>query len=262
MNRKIEDLHPFVAYLCQMFLDKCKKEGLNIIITETLRSKERQDELYAQGRTKTGNIVTNVKGGYSWHNWGVAFDIVPIKNGKADWSDIATFDKCGQIGESFGLEWGGRWTSFIDRPHFQFNFGIGFKDLNNGKKIPDGLFKGMSKNVVVGIVQKLLSEKGYNINGIDGAFGIATENTVKQFQKDNGLAVTGIVDIDLYKILVEGKAMAENQVHWAEVYWKSLNERGIVVNEKRYDENMTRGEVFALMCRVLDKVEKVGMVGK
>lgn len=41
--------------------------------------------------------------------------------------------------------------------------------------------------------------------------------------------------------------------HWAEKHWESLNKKGIKIYEKRFDDNITRGEVFALLDRLTDK---------
>jgi len=49
------------------------------------------------------------------------------------------------------------------------------------------------------------------------------------------------------KNLKEEDEMAE---HWAEKYWKYLNEIGITIHEKRYDEKITRAEVFTLLARI------------
>ena len=131
-SRKISDLHPVVARKCQDFIDKCEAAGIDVIITSTLRTMEEQAALYAQGRTKAGPIVTNAKPGQSWHNWGCAFDFVPIKNGKADWNNIMTFGKCGKIAESVGLEWGGRWRTMKDLPHCQFTGGNTLAQFQSG----------------------------------------------------------------------------------------------------------------------------------
>lgn len=45
------------------------------MVTEGYRSGARQDQLYAQGRTRPGEIVTNAKAGQSAHNYGLAVDI-------------------------------------------------------------------------------------------------------------------------------------------------------------------------------------------
>lgn len=97
----------------------CKQNGIDILITQTLRTKAEQDALYAQGRTAPGKKVTNAKYPQSLHCWGIAFDFVPIVGGKAIWNQPALFLKVGELGESIGLEWGGRWKTIVDRPHFQ-----------------------------------------------------------------------------------------------------------------------------------------------
>lgn len=109
----------------------------------TLRTFAEQDALYAQGRTKTGVKVTNAKGGQSYHNYGLAIDIVLLvdkdKNGsfesaswdintdfdgdkKADWMEIVAIFK------RYGFEWGGDWK-FNDAPHFQKTFGKSINEL-------------------------------------------------------------------------------------------------------------------------------------
>lgn len=130
---KLELLKPKVRELAEKLINECKRQGHQITITQTLRTIEEQDALYAQGRTKPGNIVTKAKGGYSLHNFGVAFDICPIVNGKAAWSDTTLFRKIGEIGVKFGLEWGGTWTSFPDLPHFQYLAGYSLTDFRNNK---------------------------------------------------------------------------------------------------------------------------------
>ena len=132
-SRKIEDLHPKVAEKCRKFIELCDAQGIDILITSTYRDGESQNALYAQGRTTPGKIVTNAKAGQSFHNWRVAFDFVPLRNGKPAWDDADLFTKCGEIGESIGLEWAGRWTKFREYPHFQFTNGLKLMDFQSGK---------------------------------------------------------------------------------------------------------------------------------
>jgi len=87
----LNKLHPYVKQLSEKLIDQCKKQGLKVIITQALRTNEEQNELYAQGRTKPGNIVTNAKGGQSMHNYGLAIDFAPVVNGNIPWNDIALF---------------------------------------------------------------------------------------------------------------------------------------------------------------------------
>ena len=134
-SRKIEDLHPIVAEKCRKFIELCDAQGIDILITSTYRDIESQNELYAQGRTKPGKIVTKAKGGQSFHNWRVAFDFVPLLNGKPAWNDTALFTRCGEIGESVGLEWAGRWVRFKELAHFQYTNGLKLIDFQNGKTL-------------------------------------------------------------------------------------------------------------------------------
>lgn len=132
-SRKIEDLHPKVAELCHAFIAACAKNGVDIIITSTFRDAESQNALYAQGRTIPGAKITNAKGGQSFHNYKVAFDFCPVVAGKAMWSDIKTFERCGMIAESLGLEWAGRWVKFKEYAHCQYTGGLSLADLQAGK---------------------------------------------------------------------------------------------------------------------------------
>lgn len=134
-SRKIEDLHPKVADMCQRFIDACDKVGIDVIITSTYRDNESQAAIYAQGRTAPGKKVTNAKPGQSWHNWRCAFDFVPIVNGKAQWNDLKLFERCGVIAESVGLEWAGRWQRMKESAHCQYTGGLTLADFQTGKKL-------------------------------------------------------------------------------------------------------------------------------
>lgn len=109
----------------------------------TLRTFAEQDALYAQGRTKPGAIVTKAKAGQSYHNYGLAIDIVLLvdKDGNgsfetASWDTKTDFDVDGKsdwqeivaIFKRHGFEWGGDWK-FSDLPHFQKTFGKSIADL-------------------------------------------------------------------------------------------------------------------------------------
>ena len=111
-------LHPDLRTKCQELIKKCKTKGIEIIISQTLRTKAEQDAIYAQGRTKPGKIVSNVRYPNSMHCWGVAFDVAVIRGGKAVW-DVPAYKPVGTLGESLGLTWGGRWQNFPDAPHFE-----------------------------------------------------------------------------------------------------------------------------------------------
>jgi peptidoglycan L-alanyl-D-glutamate endopeptidase CwlK len=108
-SRSLDDLRPDVKAKAIEFLYRCHLQGIDVIVTSTLRDLESQEALYAQGRTKKGAIVTNAPPGFSYHNFGVAFDFCPILYGKCQWKNEKLFRQCGEIGEDCGLEWAGRW---------------------------------------------------------------------------------------------------------------------------------------------------------
>lgn len=131
-SRKLCDLLPVVQGKAKAFVAKAKAAGIDVIITSTYRDRESQAALYAQGRTRPGRIVTNARPGQSYHNYRVAFDFVPVVAGKAQWNDLALFRRLGEIGESLGLEWGGRWK-FKDMPHLQYTGGLTLRQLQAGQ---------------------------------------------------------------------------------------------------------------------------------
>ena len=112
-------LHPWLRDLMNKGIKKCNKEGIYIIITEGFRTVAYQDSLYAKGRTKAGNIVTNAKGKdyQSQHQWGIAFDIA-INGSSNELYNSTYMKKAAKCFKSVGLCWGGDWTSPVDMPHF------------------------------------------------------------------------------------------------------------------------------------------------
>lgn len=119
--RDITLCHPRLQVLAAKLVEECNKQGLKIAIGETYRTVAEQDALYAQGRTKPGNKVTNAPGSTysSYHQWGTAFDIYR-NDGQGAYNEARNFfGRVGAIGVSIGLEWGGNWKSPVDKPHFQ-----------------------------------------------------------------------------------------------------------------------------------------------
>ena len=124
---RINQLHPDVQEAAIDFILEAQEQGIYLRITSGYRSVDEQNELYAQGRTEPGIIVTNARGGESYHNYGVAFDVVEIKDGEALWNN--EWKEIGEIGKKYGFEWGGDWISFVDLPHFQMTFGYDESEL-------------------------------------------------------------------------------------------------------------------------------------
>ena len=121
---RIQELHPDVRQKFIYFITECEVNlGIVLRIMEPVyRSIEVQNELYAQGRTKPGNIVTNAPGGTSYHNYGMAVDVCAMnEDGSMNWNyDNANLKP---IADKYGLEWGGAWKH-QDKPHFEYRNGF------------------------------------------------------------------------------------------------------------------------------------------
>jgi peptidoglycan L-alanyl-D-glutamate endopeptidase CwlK len=120
-EKRLSQVHPELARRVRLAITELNGQELNIQVVQGLRSFDEQNVLYAQGRTAPGKIVTNAKGGYSNHNFGLAVDLCPfLSDGKPHWSaSEGTWKAIGKAAERQGLEWGGRWKTFVDRPHVQ-----------------------------------------------------------------------------------------------------------------------------------------------
>lgn len=117
-ERIIATLHPQVQRYARALYFKARAHGITIRIISGLRSWAEQDALYAQGRTLPGNVVTNARGGYSNHNFGIAFD-VGVMDGNLYLGESPKYKAVGTLGVELGLDWGGNWKSIVDQPHFQ-----------------------------------------------------------------------------------------------------------------------------------------------
>jgi len=160
-SRNINDLQPHIQEKAQLLLERCKNEGLDILIYCTLRSFAEQARLFRQGRLllqieakakelknrwgrpdlakllisvgpQNGKIVTYAGPGQSMHNFGLAFDAVPLRGGKPVWQcnrpeDRVLWELYGRFGTEAGLEWAGNWSRFREFPHMQ-ELGSGWRD--------------------------------------------------------------------------------------------------------------------------------------
>jgi len=140
-------LHPSVRAEVKKLIEQAESgfpPSMAVRIVQGLRTIEEQNELYAQGRTKPGNIVTKAKGGSSFHNYGLAIDFAILtdkdgngtfedlswdikrdndKDGVADWLEVV------KIFEDAGWSWGGKWATLKDYPHLQKTFGYTWQQL-------------------------------------------------------------------------------------------------------------------------------------
>ena len=134
-SRDIEELHPAVARGCRELMRRMIDAGFPYVgVSSTYRDHAHQDWLFAQGRDRPGNIVTNARGGQSWHNWRLAFDIFQNIRGQ-EWNNPEFFATAGRIWIALGGEWGGSWTSFPDRVHMQYTGGLTLRDMAAGQRL-------------------------------------------------------------------------------------------------------------------------------
>lgn len=134
-DKRINTLAPYLRNeVAELINEAQRKIGVKYRVTHGLRTFKEQNDLFAKGRTKAGSIVTNARGGQSFHNYGLAFDIVPIVNGKAIWNQRHLFEEFAQLAKKRGWTWGGDFVSFKDYPHFQKSFGLTTTDLFNDVK--------------------------------------------------------------------------------------------------------------------------------
>jgi peptidoglycan L-alanyl-D-glutamate endopeptidase CwlK len=119
-ENRLKKVNPELASRVRAVIAALAQGGLQIEVVQGLRTFEEQDDLYRQGRTKPGLIVTHAKGGQSNHNYGLAVDVVPFTDGKPNWNaPNSVWVAIGAEGAKLGLEWGGNWKKFIDKPHLQ-----------------------------------------------------------------------------------------------------------------------------------------------
>ena len=122
-NLRDSRLHPEVRKLAIDTITELQAQGLSPYVMETYRSFSEQNSLYAQGRSKPGQVVTGVTGGGSWHNYGLAVDIVFWNNAHTgpswdapnrDWQTL------GNVGLRQGFT---RWlgNAIGDYPHLEYH---------------------------------------------------------------------------------------------------------------------------------------------
>jgi len=184
----IEKLGDKTKQVAKKWYEWCVKNKIDILIYETIRTKEQQMENIKKGVSQTMR---------SYHLVGQALDFVPVINGKVDWNGYSRpeIKKAIAYAKSLGFTWGGDWKTLVDKPHLQYDKIPYGADTFNGKSVSSSdelpLSKGEKGNKVKELQTKL-NQLGYKLV-VDGIFGNATEKAVKDFQKANGLVVDGIV---------------------------------------------------------------------
>lgn len=134
-EKRLALVHPVLANFIRILAEDLSEP---LGVTQGLRKSAEQDALYSQGRlpldtvnqkrllvgwapvTPDENIkpVTNAKPGYSWHEFGLAVDVVPFESSnEPDWDENhPIWQEIVSAGEELGLASGISWR---DEPHFQ-----------------------------------------------------------------------------------------------------------------------------------------------
>jgi hypothetical protein len=222
-EKRLEKVHPELAKRIRDLIEAFAQRGTQVEVVQGLRTFAEQDALFAQGRTKPGPRVTNAKGGQSNHNYGLAVDLCPFVNGKPDFSANSTFVAIGGEAVKRGLEWGGNWKKFIDKPHVQLpgmtiaecsrlfkKGGLDAVWMEATRRLDTSIVKTKTtttkeppqhrplqlkdKGNDVRFIQERLAALGrLPVEGVDGIFGKQTADAIKAFQKEKNLTVDGKV---------------------------------------------------------------------
>jgi peptidoglycan L-alanyl-D-glutamate endopeptidase CwlK len=134
----IATLMPPAQKLARQFMKAVSGFQHVVRIISGTRTYAEQDALFAIGRTvgKSGKFVTKARGGQSNHNFAIAWDVgIFDAAGRymtgATAADVTAYKALGALAKSKvpGLEWGGDWTSIVDRPHYQVATGKSAKEV-------------------------------------------------------------------------------------------------------------------------------------
>jgi hypothetical protein len=129
-------LEPTTRQLVERLVSSAQQMGIEVMIYETYRSQQRQQELFNNGATKLRAVGV--------HHYGLACDIVRVIGGEPSWKGDFTF--LGQLAQSCGLIWGGDWGaptikhSFVDSVHVQRCTVARQGDLFAGNWYPDDTY--------------------------------------------------------------------------------------------------------------------------
>ncbi|EAD1512137.1 M15 family peptidase [Listeria monocytogenes] len=140
-------------------LDWSESNGIEVLIYETIRTKEQQAANVASGASQTMR---------SYHLVGQALDFVMAKGKTVDWGAYRS-DKGKKFvakAKSLGFEWGGDWSGFVDNPHLQFNYkGYGTDTFGKGASTSNSSKPSANANTnSLGLVDYM------NLNKLDSSF--------------------------------------------------------------------------------------------
>ncbi|AZS49230.1 peptidoglycan L-alanyl-D-glutamate endopeptidase precursor [Bacillus phage vB_BpsS-140] len=247
-KRNLGGVHEVIRETTLEVIKRAFAEGIRVQISSGYRSIADQDKLYAQGRTTSGSIVTNARGGQSYHNFGLAVDyfLVSADGKTALWTINAEWRRVATIAKSLGFEWGGDWSSFKDYPHLQMTGGLSLAQLRNGAKpsltskvggsTPAPTPKPSTSHITN--AQSFLNSRDYpkahkgNFTPlvVDGIAGRLTKNaTVRVYQYFANVTVDGIFGPNSKR---SGRLLREwnGSVWWTSLLQSLLNINGATLN--------------------------------
>ncbi|HCQ1257145.1 TPA: M15 family metallopeptidase [Listeria monocytogenes] len=156
-------------------LDWAENSGIEVLIYETIRTKEQQSANVANGASQTMR---------SYHLVGQALDFVMAKGKTVDWGAYRS-DKGKKFvakAKSLGFEWGGDWSGFVDNPHLQFNYkGYGTDTFGKGASTSNSSKPSANANTnSLGLVDYM------NLNKLDSSFAnrkkLANQYGIKDYK--------------------------------------------------------------------------------
>ncbi len=190
-------LNVLVQVMLAAALKEIKSAGVNPLVVETYRSKERQYYLYGQGRTAAQCVAAGIPAAKAkkyarsgkqctWtlnsiHIQKKAVDVIPMRNGKAIWNaQDKDSKKIIEIMQKYGFEAGANWTKSPDSPHFQVK--------GDFSKV---FMQGKTTTYVTRTVQRALEKFGFYYGDVDGIWGAGTTKAVNRYRKANGWLQSG-----------------------------------------------------------------------
>ena len=121
---RLRGCHPDLKARVVTLIATLEQQGLDLVLTQGVRSVAQQQALFAQGRSKPGKIVTNCDGLVKVSNhqpkadgYGYAVDVAWRIDGVITWE--GPWYRLGVLASEHGLIWGGSWLNFPDRPHLE-----------------------------------------------------------------------------------------------------------------------------------------------
>ncbi|MNC06516.1 Peptidoglycan L-alanyl-D-glutamate endopeptidase CwlK precursor [compost metagenome] len=278
---RLSGLQPVIVAATVALIEHCYARGVQIIITQGLRTIAEQDALYAQGRTQAElnavglshvkaqpkkTKVTNARGGYSNHNFGWAIDFALLlpdgrtvswdtlrdddKDSMPDWSEVV------EEAKKLRFEWGGDWRTFTDLPHLQIVFGLSTTQLRIGRE-PSAAQIAAAFTVIDKLqeeAEELSKEDVKRISDLEAAVKALTNS--RDVLKEQALQQAGEIK-ELSVLLLE--LTNTNPPAWAKDALKAFADTPSVLNGKPVID--TPDKATYTEARLITILHRLGLVG-